>query len=124
MTYQQRAEKLAQMIGMGQLNEALDEFYDDDVVIIEGNGDTFKTKAKQKERVVEWQNSLEAMHDGGVTSITANEEAGVTVIESYVEITFKGAPGPIKFEEIAVQNWKDGKIVQERFYYNTAAMQQ
>ena len=118
MTYQERAEKLAQMIGMGQLNEALDELYDDNVVVVEANGDTFETKAKQKERVVEWQNSLEAMHGGGVYAITSNEDAAVTMIESYVEVTFKGAPGPYKFEEVAVQNWKDGKIVKERFYYN------
>jgi len=122
MTYQERAEKLAQMIGMGQMNEAIDEFYDDNVVIIEANGDTFETSAKQKERVKEWQEGLEAMHGGGVSSITSNEEAAVTVIESYVEVTFKGAPGPYKFEEVAVQNWKDGKIVKERFYYNAPGM--
>ena len=122
MTYLERAQKLSTMIGMGQLNEALDELYDDNVVIIEANGDTFEGKEKQKERVVEWQNSLEAMHGGGVYSITANEEAGVTTIESYVDVTFKGAPAPMKFEEVAVQNWKDGKIVKERFYYNAAGM--
>ena len=122
MTYQGRAEKLAQMIGMGQLDEALDELYDDNVVIVEANGDTFETKAKQKERVVEWQNGLEAMHGGGVYAITSNEDAAVTMIESYVEVTFKGAPGPYKFEEVAVQNWKDGKIVKERFYYNAPGM--
>ena len=122
MTYLERAQKLAEMIGQGQLNEALDELYDDNVVIIEATGDTFETKSKQKERVVEWQNSLEAMHGGGVYAITANEEAEVTMIESYVEVTFKGAPGPVKFEEVAVQNWKDGKIIKERFYYNAAGM--
>lgn len=44
------------------------------------------------------------------------------MVESWVDVTFKGAPGPMKFEEVAVQHWKDGKIVRERFYYNAPGM--
>ena len=123
MTYLERAQKLMEMVGQGQMKEAIDEFYADNVVIVEANGDSFEGKEKQKERIDEWQASLEAMHGGGVYAITSNEGAGVTMIESFVDVQFKGAPAAIKFEEVAVQNWKDGKIVKERFYYNAAGMQ-
>ncbi len=123
MSYLENAQKLMEMLGQNKGLEAIDQFYADDVTIIEANGDTFKGKEKQKERFQEWQGSLEAMHDGGVYAITSNEEAGVTMIESWVDVTFKGAPGPMKFEEVAVQNWNDGKIVKERFYYNAEGMQ-
>ncbi len=112
------AHDLSAMIGQGQLKEAIDKYYADDVEIVEANGDTFNGKEKQKERVDEWQASIDEMHGGGVHSITANEDAGVSTIESWVDVKFKGAPAPMKFEEVAVQNWKDGKIVRERFYYN------
>lgn len=124
MTHLALAQKLYALIGEGKLAEAVDELYDENVVIIEGNGDEFKGKDVQQKRIVEWQNSLESMHGGGVYAITANEEDGVTMVESWGDVTFKGAPGPIKFEEVAIQTWKNGKIVRERFYYNTAAMQQ
>ena len=123
MTHLELARKLCQMIGEGKLHEALDELYDENVEVIEGNGDSFHGRETQKKRVTEWQESLQEMHDGGVYAITANEEDGVTIVESWVDVTFKGAPGPMKFEEVGVQTWKDGKIVRERFYYNTAAMQ-
>ena len=123
MTHLALAQKLYAFIGEGKLAEAVEELYDDNVVIVEANGDTFEGKAVQQDRIVEWQNSLEGMHGGGVYAITANEEDGVTMVESWVDVTFKGAPGPMKFEEVAVQTWKNGKIVRERFYYNAAAMQ-
>lgn len=122
MTHLQLAQKLCTMIGEGKLFEAVDELYDDNVEIIEGNGDSFKGKETQKGRITEWQSSLDGFHGGGVTSITANEDQGVTMVESWTEITPKGAPGPIRFEEVAVQNWKDGKIVKERFYFDASGM--
>ena len=124
MTHLELATKLYDMINTGKMVEAINELYDDNVTIVEGNGDSFETKAKQIERLGEWEASLDTIHGGGVYAITANEEQGVTIVESWIDVTFKGAPGPIKFEEIAVQNWKDGKIVRERFYYDTASMQQ
>jgi hypothetical protein len=35
----------------------------------------------------------------------------------YMEVTMKGAPRK-KSSQIAVQKWKDGKIVKERFFTN------
>ncbi len=122
MTHLELAQKLYAMIGEGKLAEAIDELYDDKVQVIEANGDSFEGKETQKKRVEEWQNGLEAFHGSGVSAITANEQDGVTMVESWVDVTFKGAPGPMKFEEVGVQQWKDGKIVRERFYYNAPGM--
>ena len=124
MTHLERAQKLYQMIGEGKLMEAIDELYADNVQVMEANGETAVGKDTQKERVVQWQAGLDEFHGGGVNSITANEETGVTMVESWTDITPKGGPR-FKFEEIAVQNWENGKIASERFYYFIpAAMQQ
>ena len=117
-----QAQKLCQMIGEGKLKEAIDELYADDVIVIEATGESFQGKDTQQKRLVEWQSGLDAFHGGGVHAITANEDEQVTMVESWVDVTFKGAPGPTKFEEVAVQHWKDDKIVRERFYYNAPSM--
>jgi len=57
------------------------------------------------------------MNDGGVTAITSNEETCVTMVESWMDITFKDG-NRMKMEEVAVQTWKDDQIIRERFYYN------
>ena len=123
MTHLERAEKLYQMIGQGQMTEAIDELYADNVTVIEANGDTFEGKDTQKKRLGEWQSGIEEFHGGGVHSITANEDNGVTMVESWTDITPKGGPR-FKFEEIAVQQWEDGKIARERFYYFVPAEMQ
>jgi len=57
------------------------------------------------------------MNDGGVTAITSNEETGVTMVESWMDISFKDG-NRMKMEEVAVQTWKDDQIIREHFYYN------
>ncbi len=124
MTHLENAQKLYQMVGEGKMAEAIDELYADNVTVVEATGQTFEGKETQKGRLVEWQAGIEEFHGGGVNNITANEETGVTMVESWTDITPKGGQR-FKFEEIAVQQWENGKITKERFYYFVpAGMQQ
>lgn len=120
MSVLENAQALQAMAGQGQLIEAVEKFYADDVTIVEATGETFHGKETQKKRTQEWLESREAIHGGGVTAITANEEDQVSCVESWVDVTFQGHR--MKFEEVAVQKWKDGKVVHERFYYNAPNM--
>ena len=45
------------------------------------------------------------------------KEAGVTIVESWMEATFKDG-NRMKMEEVAVQKWQGDQIIHERFYYN------
>ena len=117
MTYLERAQHLAQLIGEGKSLEALDTYYADDLVVIEGNGDTFKGKETQRGRIKEWMTSVKEMHAGGLNALTSNEDAGVTMSETWFDATFHEG-GRFKMEEVAVQYWEGDKIVKERFYYN------
>ena len=85
--------------------DAVDQYYADDITIVEGNGETFHGKDTQKGRIGEWMASVEEMHGGGITAIAANETApgtGVVFVEGFVDATFKGA-GRMKMEEVTVQ---------------------
>lgn len=101
----------------GQMMEAFEQYYADDVELIEATGETFKGKDTQRKRLAEWGESIEEFHGSGTTAITVNEESGHAMIETWGDMTFKGG-GRMRMEEVQVQKWENGQIVHERFYYN------
>lgn len=118
MSYKEKAKELYSMIGQGQAMEAFEKFYDDDVTMIEASGDVRKGKDQNREFEKEFFGNIQEFHGGGYHAITSNEEDGVTMVEAWMDCTFKDG-NRMKMEEVARQKWKDGKIVEERFYYNT-----
>jgi len=116
-TYLERAKALYKMVGEGQLLEAFDLYYADDVVMQEATGEVYEGKATNRQRGEQWLASVKEMHGGGTHAITANEATKVTMVEAWVDFTMQDG-NRMKMEEVAVQRWKDGKIIHERFYYN------
>ena len=43
------------------------------------------------------------------------------LVEAWMELTFQDG-NRMKMEQIARQKWQDGRIVEERFYYNPGPM--
>lgn len=39
------------------------------------------------------------------------------MVESWMDMTFKDE-NQVKIEKVAVQHWKSGQVIKERFYYN------
>ena len=117
MSNRRNAENLYEMIGQGQVLDAFEKFYHEDVVMIEATGETRNGKNANREYEQQWMNNVQEMHGGGVNSITANEESEVTMVESWMDVSFKDG-NRMKLEQVAVQNWNNGQIVKERFYYN------
>ena len=104
------------MMGEGQMMEAFEKYYAENVVVVEANGDTRNGKEAQRQAIQQWFGMVQEMHGGGVNSITANEETGHACVESWTDVTMGGHRN--KMEEVAVQRWENGQIVHERFYYN------
>ena len=112
------ATAMQQMCGEGKMIEALDKFYHNDVQVIEkATGEVRKGKEAQRKAVEGWFGMVKEMHDGGLLSITANEETGISCAETWVDVTFHEG-GRMKMEEVAVQKWENGQIIEEKFYYN------
>lgn len=117
-TYYDRAADIYKMMGEGKTLDAFDKYYHDDVVIQEATGDVREGKATSRQFQEQWLASIEEFHGGGARAITSNEKEKVTMVEAWVEVTFKDG-NRMKMEEVAVQHWNDdGLIVRERFYYN------
>ena len=110
------AQELYEMIGAGKTPEAFEKYYDEDVVMQELGEEPRVGKAVNRKVGEEWRASVKEMHGGGTTNITSNEKTGVTMVESWVDLTFLDG-NRVKWEQVAVQKWKDGKIVHEKFYH-------
>jgi len=110
------ARDLYDMIGAGKTPEAFEKYYDDDVVMVELGEAPRVGKDVNRKAGEQWRATVKEMHGGGVTNITSNEGAGVTMVESWVDITFQDG-NRVTWEQVAVQKWEDGKIVHEKFYH-------
>lgn len=105
------------MIGQGQIMDAFEKFYHDDVVMTEPDGTATSGKDANRDREKQFVANIKEMHGGGVDGITSNEEDGITMVENWMEVTFQDG-NKVKMEQIARQKWQGDKIIEERFYYN------
>ena len=112
------AMNLQKMMSEGKAMEAFDKYYADDVVVVEmPTGETRKGKEAQRKAINQWFSTVKERHGGGIGEMTSNEKAGVTCVEAWFDCTFADG-NRMKMEEVAVQKWKNGQIVHEKFYYN------
>ncbi len=117
MSYKKQVSEMYQIIGQGKMLDAFEKYYHDNVVMIEATGETRKGKDTNRKAEKEFLASVKEMHGGGVTGITSDEENGITMVESWMDVTFLDGRHII-MEEIARQKWEGDKIIEERFYYN------
>ena len=117
MNYLQKVKEMYAMIGQGNVMDAFEKYYHEDIVMVEANGEMRKGKSANREFEQQWMASLKEMHGGGVTAITSNEEEGITMVETWMDTTFQDG-NRMKMEEICVQKWQGDQIIHERFYYN------
>ena len=95
-------DQLNQMILEGKILDAFDKFYADDVVMQDNNYPAREGKTLNRQ--------YEEAFVGGLT-----EFRGVT--EWWFDYTHKDY-GTRNYRQLAVQRWKNGQIVEEKFYYN------
>lgn len=119
MTYLERAEDLYAKMSEGNIMDAFETYYHDDVVVVEPDGHERHGKDAQRKAIHEWLDSVEEMHGGETEFVTSNEREAVTMVQSFTDVTIRGRRMP--FREIAVQRWDDGQIVHEAFFYYVPA---
>ena len=60
---------------------------------------------------------MEVFHNLEIKAISEDVDKGKVFVEVSMDITFKGG-NRVNMEQVAVQQWEQGQIVHERFYYN------
>ena len=117
MTTQQVADRLVELCRKGQIFEAQEELYADDIVCVEpDHSQTPLTKGKQAvlDKGKMFAAAIEERHGGSFGDPVVNGR--FFCVPTSLDATMKGM-GRMQLEELSVYEVKDGKIVYERFYY-------
>ena len=117
MSYYDKAKDIYDMSAKGKMLEAFEKYYHKDVVMVEATGESRKGKDANRKFEIEFMGMIKEFHGSGVQAITSNEKDGITMVESWMDVTYKDGNRD-KMEEVAVQKWKGDQIIHERFYYN------
>ncbi len=107
--------QLNQQVLQGDILGAFDRFYADDLVMQENSEPPFVGKAENRKREEAFLASVEQFH--GAKVLSAAVTGDVSFSEWELDVTFKGGPRTF-LSQVAVRRWKNGKIVNERFYYS------
>jgi ketosteroid isomerase-like protein len=108
-------KQLNDQIAKGDILGAFDRFYADNVTMQENSDEPFVGKATNRKREEEFIASVQEFHSAKLLASAVNGDS--TFAEWEFDATYKGGTRS-KMAEVAVRRWKNGQIVQERFYYN------
>ncbi len=116
MSLKQHVDDLNRMILGGEILDAFEKYYADDVVMQEGSKEPRRGKDANREYEEQFVGSVQAFHDAEVKALAVDEEAGVALSEWLMDVTLDGQ-GRQQLEQVSVQRWEDGQVVHERFYH-------
>ena len=104
--------RLNDVVKQGKMLEALAEFYDENCTFQEGNDTPRVGRQTQHDHLAGFFSTLK-----GFNGATLHSQ-GVADDTTLTEWTFDmvGPDGPIVWNEILRRQWKNGKVVSERFY--------
>jgi ketosteroid isomerase-like protein len=98
----------------GKLLETFDAYYADNVVMSENRKDERVGKAANREYEEKFVGNVQKFHGAQVgRTIVDGDHAAV---EWTFDLTFKDG-NRVKMQQVAVQTWKNGKIIREDFYH-------
>jgi len=110
-----QVEELNQMILEGKILEAFDKFYADDVVMQDNDYPQRVGKEVNRQYEEAFVGGLTAFRGAKVLNTIISD--GIAVVEMWMDFTHKDY-GDRNYTQVSVQRWKNGKIVEEKFYYN------
>ena len=120
MNAQEVASRLVQLCREGKNVEAINELYDDNIVSIEPEGSPMQGKTVGKQAVLEstnrWFDSVEQLHSVDISNPLVSDDFFACTMK--IDATYK-EHGRNVMNELCVFEVKDGKIVNDQFFYNT-----
>jgi len=98
----------------GKIMETFDAYYADDVVMSENQKDERVGKAANQAYELKFLENVQEFHGAKVGRVIVEEDHAA--VEWTFDITFKGG-NRVNMQQVALQTWKDGKIIREDFYH-------
>ncbi len=114
-TIQESVTDLNQRILQGDILGAFEDYYADDVVMIDAGQPPRVGKDVNRKYEEVFVNGLTEFRNAEVKSVGFDEQAGKALVEWHFDFTHSDF-GDQTYDQVAVQTWKDGKITEERFY--------
>ena len=119
MSTHERVQELVGYVQAGRIPEAIERFYADGTTMRENRQPPTVGKAANLARERAFGDSIARWHEVTARSIAVDGDQ--VFIEWAFEYTTREGQR-IRMEEIAQQSWRDGKIVRERFFYDSATL--
>ena len=117
MSQNVRIQELLGYVQEGRIMDAMKEFYAQNVVMEEPMYGATDGLAANLEREQKFVDSVKEFRGFEAKNVSIGENSAIYEnVMDWVDV--KGQE--IHVEQVAVQEWKDGKIVRERFYYATS----
>jgi hypothetical protein len=113
---QQRLNELFGYIRQGKIIEAMNEFYDRDTVMQDNGNPPTNGLVANIEREKQFMSGVKEWKGFNVTASGVGDN--VTFYESTMDFIATNGQ-PVHLEQVSVAKWSNGKIVHERFYYDT-----
>ncbi len=115
MTTQEIANRLVELCNKQDYETCYEELYSPEIVSIEADGTSVQGFEAMAAKGKQWNESIEKWNGAGAGApIVSGNHFSVPM---WMDLQYKGAPAAMKFEEIAVYQVKDGKVVKEQFFY-------
>jgi ketosteroid isomerase-like protein len=109
---------LISLVENGQMLEAMTRYYAENVAMQENVSAPTVGFAENYAREAAFYGSLEALKFTLVSVVVEDDRAAINWVFDYTTADGK----QYRMDEIAIQTWRDGKIVHERYIYDTASL--
>jgi hypothetical protein len=110
----QRITDLNDLVMQGRALQAFETYYDDNVIMQENENAPTIGKDANRKREEEFFSSIVEFRGAKPLKVTVGENT--TMVQWQYDYTHKHW-GLRNYTQVSVQEWKDGKIVKEQFFY-------
>jgi len=112
----EKISDLNDLVLQGKSLDAFEKYYHDDVVMQENENTPTVGKTANRTREEEFFAAITEFRGARPLKVTVGE--GTTMVQWWYDYTHKDW-GVRNYTQVSVQEWKDGKIWKEQFFYGS-----
>ena len=118
MSINQQVNHLVSLVEQGRMIEAIELYYDENVAMQENLAAPIVGLATNLDRERAFYGSLRTLQFKAASVLVEGDRAVINWVFDFTDADGK----QFHMDQIAVQTWRNGKLVHERFIYDTATL--
>lgn len=115
MTLKEQLTQLDGLVTQGKILDAVDQFFHNDIVTKDVKEEEVKGKAAKRKMLEGFVDSIAKVN--GITLLSSAVGDYTTLSEYIIDFDMKGG-SKLYWNEVIRRTWKDGKVINERYYQN------